>query len=127
MVSSTNKQILIVEDAQDIQLLLGMLFDGEGYASKRVSNGQEALEYLRTAPNLPGLILLDLMMPVMDGYAFREAQMKDARLSSLPVVVMTADLNATKRCQQLGITAFVKKPIDIDDMLSVASENFLAS
>lgn len=82
--------ILIVEDDFAIREILTQVLEEHGYDVQGAANGQEALVFLqRHAP--PQLILLDLMMPVMDGYAFRTAQQADAALASIPVVVLSAD------------------------------------
>jgi CheY-like chemotaxis protein len=106
------KHILIVEDAPDLQILLSRLFKGESYEVSQAYNGQQAIDLLNSMSELPNLILLDLMMPVMDGVEFRQRQRKDPRFSSIPVVVMTADSNSQVKIAQLGVTDFVRKPID---------------
>src|SRR5437868_1805331 len=91
--SEAAKRILLVEDSQDIQLLLADFLTSNGYAVACASNGQEAIAYLNDKPSaeLPGLILLDLMMPIMDGYRFRQLQQKSDQLAKIPVIIMTAD------------------------------------
>lgn len=121
-----NKHILIVEDAPELQILLTQLFESEGYIALQALNGQQALDILRTMTSLPAFILLDIMMPVMDGFSFREEQMKDTRLANIPVIVMTADSEPQVKAQQLGVNYFFKKPIrDLDKLLQVA-ENLCA-
>ena len=102
-----SNRILIVEDAIDIRQLLQQLFELEGYTVDVASNGMEALTLLQSQSELPRVILLDLMMPVMDGFQFRELQVKDPRLASIPVLLMTADANIVTKTQKLG------KPKDI--------------
>ena len=104
------KHVLIVEDAKDIQILLADLIEAEGYRVDCVFNGEEALKFLTSSENLPGLILLDLMMPQMDGYQFRKAQEKDKRIADIPVVVMTADGDIQAKSVKLGSNGFLKKP-----------------
>ena len=105
------KNILIVEDSVDLQDLLSQHFEAEGYEPSRAYNGKQALEFLRTTPILPSLILLDIMMPVMDGIEFRQAQLKDPRLATIPVVVMTADTNYEAKMKQLHTAELIRKPI----------------
>ncbi len=93
--------------------LLRQLLEEEGYPVDAAMNGQEALDFLREARELPALILLDLMMPVMDGFRFRLEQEKDARLASIPVVIMTADGNIESKEMKIGARAAIKKPMDI--------------
>ena len=81
--------ILIIEDNDDIREALQMAIEGEGYRVFAVSNGQEALGVLKRIPGRP-LVLLDMMMPVMSGWEFLEAQKANAVFGHLPVVVVTA-------------------------------------
>jgi CheY-like chemotaxis protein len=120
--SRDKKHILIVEDAPDLQALLARFFQGEGYTVSRAFNGQEALDWLRTTPHLPSLILLDIMMPVMDGIEFRQQQKQDTRLSAIPVVVMTADSNPLSKALKLDVVEIIRKPItDLDHLLGIAA------
>jgi len=80
-------------------------------------NGREALERLREAESYC-VILLDIMMPVMNGYEFREEQLKDPKLASIPVIVVTADGRAKERAQQLGSDLFFQKPLSPPALLS---------
>lgn len=86
----------------------------EGFRAEAVANGREALDYLRRG-NVPDLILLDLMMPVMDGWEFRRQQQQDPALAAVPVVVLSA-LDTGRVTDLLG-TAFLKKPLDFDRLL----------
>lgn len=118
--TSGPKHILIVEDSPDLQILLARLFKAENYQVSRASNGQEALHLLNSLPELPTLILLDIMMPIMDGLEFREHQQKDPRFSRIPVVVMTADSNYQARVIESGVAAFIRKPIqDVTKLLEL--------
>ncbi len=114
------KRLLIVEDALDIQTLLRRLFEMEGYAVQCASNGQEAIDLLQNTTDLPSLILLDLMMPVMDGFEFREKQKLVGDWSTIPTVVMTADGDAQFQRAKIEATGFLRKPVDIDTLLSTA-------
>lgn len=121
----TKNQILIVEDAVDIQVLLTNLLEMEGYDVKTADNGQEAIDLLKSSTELPGLILLDLMMPVMDGYVFRREQEKDPRLSAIPVVVMTADGDYQSKSARIGAKGYLKKPFTkVEDILSKIEQFF---
>src|SRR5262245_22499124 len=86
---ATEGCILIVDDDSDLRETIREVLDDEGYETAAAGNGAEALAWLREAP-LPALILLDLMMPLMDGWRFREEQLKDDRIAAIPVIVMTA-------------------------------------
>lgn len=105
--------ILIVDDEDDIRRVVTDILEEEGYPVVSVRNGQEALDYLQTAAELPGLILLDLMMPVMDGPTFRSQQQRDLRLRNIPVVVFSAGRNK-QQASTLDAAAFIAKPFDYD-------------
>jgi CheY-like chemotaxis protein len=120
-----NRKMLIVEDSVDIQEMLEQLFTHEGYEVDCVSNGQEALDFLNRAEILPRLILLDLMMPVMDGLTFRSRQVVDSRLSGIPVVIMSADNNLGVKKAKISAADALKKPVDIDLLLETAKKYYL--
>jgi CheY-like chemotaxis protein len=109
--------ILIVEDDFDIREALEQILEEEGYAVRGASNGSEALEIATSGP-APRLILLDLMMPVMNGWQFRSEQLKDARLAAVPVLVISADPDLQSKAATLGVAGLLKKPISLDDLLS---------
>ena len=119
--SGTGKTILVVEDDVDIRsALLGILED-EGYAVVGAANGAEALEHLRSV-GLPSLILLDLMMPVMNGWQFRAEQKQDQNLNRIPVVVISADGNVRQKAASIDAQGFLKKPIDLDNLLELVEK-----
>lgn len=108
--------VLIVEDDADLREMMAQLLALEGYRAAAVANGREALTYLEHG-HRPDLILLDLMMPVMDGWEFRRRQIQDQAIAGVPVVVLsTLDL---ARGSELGGTAFLTKPLDFDRLLDL--------
>jgi len=111
-----SKIILIVEDDGDLARLEAEVLEAAGYRTAVASNGWEALRYLRTN-NPPDLILLDMMMPVMDGWKFREEQRKWPSLASIPVVVLTADGDARGKAASIQAAGYATKPISIDSLL----------
>lgn len=113
-----DRQVLVVEDNLDIRGTVELILEAEGFHVLVASNGADALELLRAAPKLPAVILLDLMMPVMDGYAFRQVQRKDPKLSSIPIVVLTADGHAESKAAELGAAGFLQKPVDLDELVA---------
>src|SRR5690349_23695253 len=88
--------VLVVEDDFDLRDALVPILEYEGHRVVSAANGKEALERLRTMPP-PSLILLDLMMPVMDGEQFRAQQLRDPALASIPVVIVSAHASAEER------------------------------
>jgi CheY-like chemotaxis protein len=113
--------ILIVDDEGSIRDMLRLFLSHNGYTVAEAANGAEALELLRQAPQLPDLILLDLMMPVMSGVEFRELQREDAALARIPVVVISAAENLQDKAPQLQADAYLAKPIDFSELLATAS------
>lgn len=109
--------VLIVEDDPDSRNMLAALLGLHGYRSVVASNGLEALEAARQ--ERPGVILLDLMMPVMDGQAFRQEQLNDSTLASVPVIVLSAHARTPELAEALGAAAYLLKPFDLDQLLNV--------
>jgi CheY-like chemotaxis protein len=112
------KNILIVEDEKSIQEILKDALEMEGYSVFTADNGKEGLAKLPTIPT-PCLILLDLMMPVMNGWQFAEAISKDMVLATIPVVLVTAYGERAKLVPSKGI---IKKPIDFEFLLKTVEK-----
>jgi len=116
------KPILVVDDDVDIRDSLAEILSEEGYPVRCCANGAEALDQLR---NFGGasLIILDLMMPVMNGWTFREVQTHDARIASIPVITMSAvaDLEPQSQPQQGG-GLLLCKPVNLDKLLERVAE-----
>ena len=106
--------MLIVEDDRAIREPLSVLLRGEGYRVSLAENGQEALRKLRTEPS-PDIIVLDLRMPVMDGWEFRAIQQQDPVLGLIPVVAISADGSA--QAVTMSADAYLRKPLDPSDLL----------
>ena len=114
------KLILIVEDDRDVARLLAEILEAEGYRTDVAGNGYEALDHLRKNGHTD-LILLDMMMPVMDGWKFREEQRKWPSLASIPVVVITADGDARGKAGSIQAAGYATKPISIDSLLDAVA------
>jgi CheY-like chemotaxis protein len=106
--------ILIVDDDEDIRETLAELLELEGYATVKAANGAQALAKLRQEA-APCVILLDLMMPVMNGFEFLATQRADAQLAAIPVLVLSA--GGTSQAALAG-TEFFAKPVDLARLLS---------
>jgi CheY-like chemotaxis protein len=122
---SPGRTVLLVEDDFDIRDALSGILRDEGYQVRGASNGAEALESLRLNPCVQ-LIVLDLMMPVMDGWAFRAAQRTDPSLAKIPVLVLSADSGARERVESLGAAAFLRKPVQLDALLDAVASHIAA-
>jgi CheY-like chemotaxis protein len=119
--TGTAKQVLIVEDDPDAREALAAFLEGEGYTVLEAEHGAEALDRLRTSAVC--LVLLDLMMPVMNGWTFRAEQLRDPALAQVPVVVVTADSTAARRAGSLGVAGFMTKPIDFARLLTLVEQH----
>lgn len=113
--TAARQTILVVDDDADIREILAEILESEGYPVAQARNGQEALDYLRQA-DPPCLILLDLMMPVMDGWAFLDAHDADPELARIPVVVCSASVNL--RGQAPVAREFLPKPVSAERLFS---------
>ncbi|WP_437969254.1 response regulator [Sorangium sp. So ce260] len=117
MIEKTGR-ILVVEDDLDIRSILSQLLVFEGYDVEEASDGAEALAMLRRDPP-PALILLDLMMPIMDGWQLRAELQRDPALSSIPVVIVSADVRAEQEASRLRVAGLLKKPLQIEPLLEL--------
>jgi CheY-like chemotaxis protein len=107
--------VLVVDDDPAVRELLLVALTGEGYDVATVGNGREALHHLRSHAETC-VIIMELVLPVMDGRAFRIVQLRDRSLAWIPVVMMSAASDADRRAQDLGARFSVRKPLNLDDM-----------
>lgn len=114
--------ILVIDDDKEIRESLADVLSDEGYTVVLAENGQEGLDFLTTTDHLPSLVFLDLMMPVLDGQEFRKRQMRNPDLSNIPTILFSANGQLDKRALDIGMTDFLKKPIDLDELLAVAAK-----
>jgi CheY-like chemotaxis protein len=114
--------VLVVDDDPDIRDSLREVLEDEGYAVACVGNGREALDYLKATSPHPCVILLDLMMPVMDGWQFRREQKQDPAIADIPLVVITA---TGKRPVLIDAAELVMKPLDLNRLFE-AIERYCA-
>jgi CheY-like chemotaxis protein len=106
--------VLIVDDDPDLLDVTSFVIETEGMAVETARNGEEALALLR-AGRQPWLVLLDLMMPVMNGWEFLAAVANDPLLQGIPVVVLTA----AEHTEVPGALEVVSKPMDLKELLRV--------
>jgi len=114
-------RILVVEDDHDIRESVVEVLEEEGYGVDSAGDGREALRVLSEAHEKPDLILLDLMMPNMNGFEFREQQLKNAEHATIPVAVLTADGQASAKAAQLQADGLVRKPVKIQPLLEMVA------
>ena len=114
-------RILIVDDNGSTRDSLIMLLREEHYDVDGVENGREALQVLREGYDAC-LIVLDLMMPVMDGWAFRVEQRQDPRIANIPVIILTASLNPAQEAARLGAVAGLQKPLGVLKLVDMVGE-----
>jgi CheY-like chemotaxis protein len=114
-----HKSVMIIEDDPEARESLAAVLSSEGYSVIVAEHGRAGLDALRKAPSAVCMILLDLFMPVMNGWAFRDEQVRDPELADIPVIVITADASAAQRMGKLGVAAAMTKPIDFDRLLAM--------
>ncbi|MDQ4075608.1 MAG: response regulator [Chloroflexota bacterium] len=110
-----SSKVLIVDDDPGIQETLEAILEFEGYEVSLARDGIEALSYLEE--ELPGLILLDLMMPRMDGFALTQELERRGLRAALPIIVLTADGRAQEKAARLRAEDYVEKPFELSDLL----------
>lgn len=109
------RRVLVVDDDPSIQGFLAEALADEGYDVRTAGNGREALAILRSWR--PGVILLDLMMPEMDGWTFRAEQRTMAELSDVPVIVLSATRDLEAKARDLAPAQVLSKPFDLEALL----------
>ena len=107
------RRVLVVDDDPDILDALSEILEVEGYDVQRARNGREALQ--RLEQGLPDLVLLDLMMPVMDGWEFARSLTPEARP---PIIVLSADRNVSSKARELGALGWLAKPFELSELLA---------
>lgn len=119
------RNILVVEDDVAIRDLLIDVLTDEGYTVRIAGDGEEALAILEDWP--PALIILDQLMPRMDGAAFRVAQRSHPAIAMIPTILLSAVRNLSEQAISLDIAATIAKPFNLDDLLQLAGELIAAA
>jgi len=117
-VRDTEKKLLVIEDDPDLGDVLCRVLSLSGYRASRATDGLIALEMLRSE-ELPDVILLDMMLPRMNGWEFRRAQLEDERLKDIPVIVLSA---VAETVEPIGAARRLRKPIDLNTLFSTIEE-----
>jgi len=120
--SHAPREVLIVDDDLDAREALAELLEYRGFSVGSAANGREALNFLRSS-SLPGIIILDLMMPMMDGWEFLEHQSRDFALMEIPVIVLTA----TPPSQPVKAKVILQKPIQFDSLVELLNQHLPAA
>ena len=110
--------ILLAEDDEDLREAMVETLSDAGYTVEAVGNGRDAIQWLEETPHPPKLILLDLMMPVMDGWQFLERREKTPKVASAPVVVLSASGSFDRTNDTV---AFMRKPVSVKPLLAVVA------
>lgn len=110
---SSDKRILVVEDDPITSGAIKMILEWEGYCVDCAANGLEALNYLRQSKEKPDLILLDVMMPILDGHQFREEQKRDPAINRIPVFIVSA----VDIASSLDASGHIHKPFQPEELL----------
>jgi CheY-like chemotaxis protein len=123
MAGASHGPVLIVDDDVDMREALRLLIETRGHTVATAGNGAEALDALRGGMR-PCLILLDLMMPVKDGFAFRAEQCRDETIAGIPVVVLSAHHDSKHDGSLVGVVAHFQKPLtDLQALLRIVQQH----
>jgi CheY-like chemotaxis protein len=114
---NTAKEILIIDDENDIRSALIEFLEDEGYTLGQAANGKAGLDYLRSNPH-PKLILVDYMMPVMGGEEFCHVCKTDDQLKNIPIALLSAACVPDNKLQEMHLSGVIEKPIDIEKFLA---------
>lgn len=115
--------ILVIDDDDDLRDTIIASLQIGGYQVAGARHGKEALAHLRNEAPLPCVILLDIMMPVMDGHAFRVEQLLDPRLCGIPIVVVTANADLSATDERLKTVGALRKPVTLKQLFAVAKHH----
>jgi two-component system response regulator MprA len=115
---SHDRTVLIVDDDPDIREVVGEVLDSQGWRVRIAESGVEALASLKSEREPPDVILLDLMMPEMDGWSFRAEQRKLPEAAAVPVIVFTAYSVSSQALEQLDAAAMVRKPVRFETLVA---------
>jgi CheY-like chemotaxis protein len=115
--SPMKRTVLVIDDDSDIRETMHVCLGDEGFRVVCACDGAEALAQLREGLK-PDVILLDLMMPVMSGWQFRQEQLRDEQLAPIPVIVISADSNLREKAHPFG-GVYLQKPLDVDELVRV--------
>jgi CheY-like chemotaxis protein len=123
--TSCDRTVMVVEDDREVRAAIAEVLADSEYKAVEAANGAEALDRLRNAVIRPCVILLDVMMPTMDGWAFRAEQQRDPSVKDIPVVLLSAHTDVKSAATQMAAAGFLAKPVAVDMLLQTV-ERFCA-
>jgi CheY-like chemotaxis protein len=115
--------VMVVDDDSDLREAITEVLQDSAYSVVGAANGKEALDFLRGATSRPCVILLDLMMPIMDGKTFRAELMRDPELSEIPVVVLSAHANMDNVLAGVAVSAKLRKPVQMGSLMALVDQH----
>jgi CheY-like chemotaxis protein len=115
-------RVLVVDDSEDIRMTIRDVLEDQGFTVACAANGREALDMLLRDDTRPALILLDLTMPEMDGWTFRQEQQKVPRLAQIPVVLFSGHHDAARAAQSLNAVALLTKPLRLEGLVTLVEQ-----
>ena len=118
------KPILVIDDEFDISEVISSILQADGYTVKTCANGRDAIAYLRDNP-APQLVIVDVMMPFVDGYGVIEFMKKTASLKATPIILMSA-FPPAKSSKESGWSSFLRKPFNLDDLVTLVGKHVRA-
>src|SRR5687768_5472999 len=108
--------VLVIDDDAEIRQALTEILEDESYTVRVAANGREALDCIARG-FCPDVILLDVMMPVMDGWHFLSARLRHPQLVEVPIIIISAGFDAEREAQKVGVFEFARKPLHVDDLI----------
>ena len=117
MSAAQQAPIMLVDDDTDALEMMCILLESAGFAVHPIEDGHRALHHLRHGAR-PSVILLDMMMPVMNGWQFRDEMRRHPELADIPVVVLTGDGRAEQKAREIEADGYLKKPVDLEDLVA---------
>ncbi|WP_233261324.1 response regulator [Vitiosangium sp. GDMCC 1.1324] len=119
------RPLLVVDDDADLREALEEVLRDAGFNVLGACNGREALEVLAQARPLPGLVLLDMMMPVLDGQGFAQEMHAMPDWKDIPVVIFSASASNAAVAREVGACAYLRKPVDVEVLVETVGQHLL--
>ncbi|MBF5045237.1 response regulator [Aggregicoccus sp. 17bor-14] len=119
------RSLMVVDDDADLRETLQEVLSDAGFEVQGARDGAHALELLRTRERLPDLLLLDMMMPVMDGRSFLRAAHADATYAGLKVVIFSASVDVERTAKELGASGYLRKPVSVEGLLDLVERQLV--